>query len=611
MASPVHPSDFKEALIILGAAGVVVPLFYRLRLSPVLGFMAVGMAVGPSGLGALARDVPWLSAVTITDASSIGPVAELGVVMLLFMIGLELSLERLLLMRRLVFGLGSLQVVLCTAALVAAALALGQPPAAATVLGVALAMSSTAIVVQVLSDEKRMASAVGRTSVAVLLLQDLAVVPVLFGVGVLEAGPAEAGVAAFFFAIGKAALAVLAVIALGRLTLRPLFRSVARTRSPELFMAACLLVVIATGVATAAAGLSMTMGALIAGLLLAETEYRRQIEVTIEPFKGLLLGVFLVSIGMGLDLARIAAQPLLVLGAAAALVGGKLAIIACLARAFRLPWTTGVRAGLLLGPGGEFTFVILAPAAALGLVSPEAAGFAVILAALTMAAIPLLSTLGGRLAPRRAARAAVDPAVLPPPEAGPRVVVAGFGRVGQTVASMLEVHRVPYLALDSDADEVARQRKKGKPVYYGDVTNPALVRHLHLDTARALVVTMNDRDAVDDLVAAARRERQDLLIVARARDAAHAAHLYGVGATDAVPETIEASLQLAEAVLVDVGIPMGPVIASIHEKRAEFQRQVRADVAGADLRPLGRRRLRDTLATNSVPDDATRAGAEG
>jgi CPA2 family monovalent cation:H+ antiporter-2 len=611
MASPVHPSDFKEALIILGAAGVVVPLFYRLRLSPVLGFMAVGMAVGPSGLGALARDVPWLSAVTITDASSIGLVAELGVVMLLFMIGLELSLERLLLMRRLVFGLGSLQVVLCTAALVAAALALGQPPAAATVLGVALAMSSTAIVVQVLSDEKRMASAVGRTSVAVLLLQDLAVVPVLFGVGVLEAGPAEAGVAAFFFAIGKAALAVLAVIALGRLTLRPLFRSVARTRSPELFMAACLLVVIATGVATAAAGLSMTMGALIAGLLLAETEYRRQIEVTIEPFKGLLLGVFLVSIGMGLDLARIAAQPLLVLGAAAALVGGKLAIIACLARAFRLPWTTGVRAGLLLGPGGEFTFVILAPAAALGLVSPEAAGFAVILAALTMAAIPLLSTLGGRLAPRRAARAAVDPAVLPPPEAGPRVVVAGFGRVGQTVASMLEVHRVPYLALDSDADEVARQRKKGKPVYYGDVTNPALVRHLHLDTARALVVTMNDRDAVDDLVAAARRERQDLLIVARARDAAHAAHLYGVGATDAVPETIEASLQLAEAVLVDVGIPMGPVIASIHEKRAEFQRQVRADVPGADLRPLGRRRLRDTLATNSVPDDATRAGAEG
>jgi len=447
--------------------------------------------------------------------------------------------------------------------------------------------------VQVLAEEKRVGSPAGRASVAVLLLQDLAVVPVLFAVGVLEAGPGEAGFAAFLLAVAKAALAVLAVIVLGRRTLRPLFRSVARTRSPELFMAACLLVVIATGVATAAAGLSMAMGALIAGLLLAETEYRRQIEVTIEPFKGLLLGVFLVLIGMSLDLGSIAARPLLVLLAAVALVGGKLAIVALLARAFGLPWGTGVRAGLLLGPGGEFGFVILAPAAAAGLLAPEAAGFAVILAALTMAAIPLLSMLGHRVAPRRRAPAAIDPALLPPLEAAPRVVVAGFGRVGQTVASMLEVHKVPYLALDSDADEVARQRKRGRPVYYGDVTSLDLVRRLHLDTARALVVTMNDPEAVDRLVAAAKRERPDLLIVARARDAAHAAHLYGVGATDAVPETIEASLQLAEAVLVDVGVPMGPVIASIHEKRAEFQRQVRANAPGVEFRTLGRRRLRD------------------
>lgn len=607
MAAHVDPSDFKEILIILGAAAIVVPLFHRLRVSLVLGFMVVGMAVGPFGLGALAGEAPWLSAFTIQDAGSIGVVAELGVVMLLFTIGLELSLERLLLMRRLVFGLGALQVVLSAFAIGAVALAFGQPPAAATVLGAALAMSSTAVVVQVLAEEKRLGSAAGRTSVAVLLLQDLAVVPVLFGIGVLDAGPAGTDFGAFLVAIAKAALAVIFVIGFGRATLRPLFRSVARTRSPELFMAACLLVVVATGVATATAGLSMAMGALIAGLLLAETEYRRQIEVTIEPFKGLLLGVFLVSIGMGLDTARIAAQPFLVLAAALGLVGGKMLIVALLARAFGLPWGTGVRAGLLLGPGGEFGFIILAPAAAAGLLSAEAAGFAVILAALTMAVIPLLSMLGHRIAPLRAARAAIDPAVLPPPEAGPRVIVAGFGRVGQTVASMLEVHRVPYLALDSDADEVARQRGRGRPVYYGDVTSLDLVRRMHLDTARALVVTMNDRAAVDELVAAAKRERPDLLIVARARDAAHAAHLYGVGATDAVPETIEASLQLAEAVLVDVGIPMGPVIASIHEKRAEFQRQVRARVPGADVRPLGRRRLRDALSepATSAADPGT------
>ncbi|WP_431266824.1 cation:proton antiporter [Dankookia sp. P2] len=599
MASPVHPSDFKEVLIILGAAGVVVPLFHRLRVSPVLGFLLVGMAVGPSGLGALARQVSWLEAVTITNAASIGPIADLGVVMLLFMIGLELSLERLLLMRRLVFGLGSLHVVLTTAGLAAAAFALGQPPPAAVTLGLTLAMSSTAVVVQVLSEGKRLSSAAGRASIAVLLMQDLAVVPVLFGVAVLGTGPA-----AFGIAISQAAFAVGAVILVGRLSLRPLFRTVARTRSPELFMAACLLVVLGTGLATAVVGLSMTMGALIAGLLLAETEYRRQIEATVEPFKGLLIGVFLVSIGMSLDLAQIAAQPFIILAAALALVGGKLALTAILARAFGIPWAAGLQAGLLLGPGGEFSFVILAPAATLGLVSQDAADFALLLAALTMAAIPLLSIVGKRLTFSGAAKPMIDPAALPGPETTPRVVIAGFGRVGQMVAAMLEVHRVPYVALDSDPDEVAKQRARGKQVYYGDVTNIELVRHLQLDTARALVATMNDRNAVDELVTAARRERQDLLVIARARDEAHATHLYSVGVTDAVPETIEASLQLAEAVLVDVGIPMGPVIVSIHEKRAEIQRQVRASAPEAERRAVVRRRLREALLARGASDRA-------
>jgi CPA2 family monovalent cation:H+ antiporter-2 len=615
MAPALDPHAFKETLVILGAAAVVVPLFYRLRVSPVLGFMLVGMAVGPHGLGDLASEAPWLAAVTIANPEAIGPVAELGVVLLLFMIGLELSFERLRLMRRLVFGLGSLQVAASAGAIAAAAVAFGEPTSAAVVLGLALAMSSTAIVFQVLAEERRLTTAVGRAAFAVLLLQDLAVVPVLFAVGVLGSAVPEGGAAAaagpgwgrFGLAIGQAVLAILAVYGIGRLVLRPLFRGVARTRSPVLFMAACLLEVIATGLATAAAGLSMAMGALLAGLLLAETEYRRQIEVTIEPFKGLLLGVFLVSIGMSLDLARVAAEPLAVLGGAVALVAGKLAVVACLARAFGLPWATGLGAGLLLGPGGEFGFVILAPARSLGLVSPATAEYAVILTALTMAVIPLLSGLGNRLAPHLLrARRAIDPGLLPPaaPEDTPRVIVAGFGRVGQTLAAMLEVHRVPYVALDSDAEQVARQRARGRPVYYGDVTSIPLLRHLHLDTARALVVTMNDHGAVGELVAAARRERSDLLIIARARDAAHAAHLYGVGATDAVPETIEASLQLAEAVLVDVGIAMGPVIASIHEKRAELQAQVRAMAPEAEIRALGRRRLRDALAGERVAGGA-------
>jgi len=581
----------REALVILGAAAIVIPLFHRLRISTVLGFMLVGVLVGPSGLGALTGRAPWLSFVTMYDRERIASVAELGVVLLLFMIGLELSFERILLMRRLVFGLGALQVAVCALAVGSVAALLGVAPAGAAVIGVALAMSSTAIVAQVLADEGRVSSLVGRASFAVLLFQDLAVVPVLFTLGVLGRDGA-AGWGAFALAIGQALAVIVGLVGLGRLVLRPLFRGVARTRSPELFMAACLLVVLATGLAAAAAGLSMALGALIAGLLLAETEYRRQIEVTVEPFKGLLVGVFLISIGLTVDLGRVAAQPVAVLGAALGLIALKAGIIAALARVMGLRWVVGVPTGLMLGPGGEFSFVILGLGASMGLIGPDLAEFGFIVAALTMAAIPLLSRLGARLAVRRAAP--IDPNLLPPDMEGdaPRVILAGFGRVGRTVAVLLDVHRIPYVALDSDAARVGASRRDGHRVYYGDVTQPALLRRVGLGAARALVVTIDDRVHADAVVRTGRAERPDLLIVVRARDGRHAAQLYALGASDAVPETIEASLQLAEAVLVDLGIPMGPVLVSIHEKRAEFQAEIKAAVPGAAVRSLGQTRLR-------------------
>ena len=585
----------RDALVVLGAAAVVIPLFHRLRVSPVLGFMLVGMAVGPAGLGALADHAPVLSWITIADRGRIEPLAELGVVLLLFMIGLELSWERIKTMRRLVFGLGALQLLGCTLAVTGAAMLLRVPPAAAGVVALALAMSSTAVVAQVLAEERRMTGLVGRVSFAVLLFQDLMLVPVLFGLGAAGGG---AGWAGFGWAVAKAVGMVAALVGGGRLALRPLFRGVARTGSPELFMAACLLVVLGTGVAAAAAGLSMALGALIAGLLLAETEYRRQIEVTVEPFKGLLLGVFLISIGMSLDLGRIARDPLPVLGASLALVAVKAAVTAALARGFGLRLRVGGPAGLLLGPGGEFSFVILALAESSGLVSQALGGLAFIVAALTMAAIPLLSRLGTLLAGRRPVPVAPD--LLPPevPEHGPpRVILAGFGRVGRTVASLLDAHALPWVALDSDADRVAALRREGRavyhgPIYYGDVTQPALLRRIGLQDARALVVTIDDRTRADALVQAARAARPDLLIVARARDGNHAARLYALGASDAVPETIEASLQLSEAVLVDLGIPMGPVIVSIHERRAALQGEIKAMAPGATVVPRGRVRMR-------------------
>ena len=495
----------------------MIPLFHRLRLSPVLGFMLVGVAVGPFGLAMLADQLPLLGAITLNRPESIAPIAELGISMMMFMIGLELSLERLRVMRRLVFGFGLLQFVLCAVAIGAIAYALGAPPVLAAVIGPALSMSSTAVVVQVLSHEKRLGGPVGRASLPVLLLQDIAAVPVLFVIGVSGAGGDP-----LTSSIVQAVVVVLGLIVAGRLVLRPLFRSVARTGSPELFVAACLLVILATGLATAMVDLPMELGSLIAGLLLAETEFRRQIEVTIEPFKGLLLGVFLISVGMSLDLADIAADaPRVVLGGIV-LVAVKLAIIACLARGFGLRWLTGLQAGLLLAPGGEFGFVILGLARAEGLIGADVARFPLVLAAVTMACIPLLSALGRRMARGARVAPAIDPALLsaPPDDALPRVIIAGFGRVGETVASLLEKHRVAYVAVDSDADRVAAQRKLRRPVYWGDITQTELLHRLHVETARALVVTMGDHAASDRLVAAARAARPDLLIMVRARDCA-------------------------------------------------------------------------------------------
>ena len=580
----------REALVILGSVAIVIPLFHRLKVSPVLGYILLGVLAGPSGLGALTSQAPWLRFITISDHARIEPVAELGVVLLMFMIGLEMSWERIATLRRLLFGLGAAQVLCCTAAVAGAARVLGVGPVAAAVAGLALTMSSTAIVTQVLAEERRVTSLVGRTSFAVLLFQDLTVVPVLFLLGTVS-GAETGGVRGLLWALAQAAGAIVGLAALGRLGLRPLFRSVARTQSPELFMAACLLVVLATGIASAEAGLSMALGALIAGVLLAETEYRRQVEVTVEPFKGLLLGVFLISVGLSLDLGRVAAAPASVLGGAATLILLKAGITSVLARIFRIRWAVAAQSALLLGPGGEFSFVILGLAATVGLLPPDVAGTCFMVAALSMASIPTLSRLGRLLVP--APRTPIPTELLPPAETGSAaVIIAGFGRVGRTVAAMLRAHAIPFVALDSDVKLVAAGRDAGDPVFYGDVTQAELLRRVGLETARGLVVTIDDRARADAVVQAARAERRDLLIVVRARDARHAAHLYQMGATDAVPETIEASLQLSEAVLLDLGVAMGPVLVSIHEQRARFQSEIKAMAPEAEVRPLGGRRLR-------------------
>ena len=597
MAAEIDPTQFKDPLVILSTAALVIPLFYRLKLSPVLGFMAVGLVLGPFGLGALVGQFPWLWAVTISDTQAISDVAELGVALLLFMIGLELSFERLYGLRRLVFGLGGLKVLACFAAITLFCAGTGQTWTAALVAGVALAQSSTAIIIQILSEQKKITAPVGRASFSILLFEDLSIVAIIFAISVVGTRMAAAaagagggevswldlgGLQSLGLIIAQAALVVAAILGIGRLVLRPLFREVARTRSPELFMAACLLVVLGTGLVTAAAGLSMALGALIAGLLLAETEYRRQIEVTIEPFKGLLLGVFLISIGMGIDLLRILEQPLYIAGLVAVLILAKGMLTFGLVRLFGFSTPASLHAGLIMGPAGEFGFVTLGLAVTLGIIKGEFAELALLVTAISMALIPLLHVLGERLtrAQSKQPQVAAELALPDHEDDVPRVIIAGFGRVGSMVAEMLEAHDVPYVAVDLDPDQVTLMRQQKKPVYFGDCAAPEMLRKLDLATARALVITTHDVPMVSQVVRQARAERPDLLIVARARDANHAAQLYALGATDTVPETIEASLQLSEAVLVDIGIPMGKVITSIHERRDRFRKDVQSRSRG-------------------------------
>jgi len=587
MEGHVAPGAYKDVVLFLATAGVVVPLFRRWRISPILGFLAVGVALGPHGLGSLAGRVSWLTNLTIENPEEVAQLAEFGVVFLLFTIGLGLSWDRLRRMRQYVFGLGAAQVVLCAAALGVGALALGQSATTAETLGAALAMSSTAIVMPSLVEHKRQHSQAGRAAFSVLLFQDLAVAPILVTVALVGGQAGETLSPRLFLAFAPAAAGLALLVALGRLILRPMLRSVARAKSEELFVAACLLVVIGSGLVSAMAGLSMALGAFVAGLLLAETEFRHEIEVVIEPFKGLLLGLFFLSIGIGLNLPLLAQQPFTVLGVAVGLVAMKALLVFGLAVAFRLPWRSGVEAALLLAAGGEFAFVILGEAMGSGLVERPIGQVALLAATLTMAAIPPLAALGAFIGGRKPAQTAMAPE--PATGAPARVLVAGYGRVGHLVGEMLHTHDIAWVAAEADHRLVEAGRRAGERVYFGDASRPDFLMRCGLGEVAALVVTMDDPEGAETIVSVARQLRTDLTIVARARDARHAKRLYELGATDAVPETVEASLQLSEAVLVEIGVPMGLVIASVHERRDGFRAELnRPEALGGRRRGVRR-----------------------
>jgi CPA2 family monovalent cation:H+ antiporter-2 len=583
-------SGFSDALVILGAAGIVIPAFARFRISPIIGFILAGVLFGPSGLGSLTGTYPWLHYVTISNAHRIEPFAELGIVLLLFSVGLELSLRRLWSMRRIVFGVGAAELIGCAVIIGAGLHWMGQGIPGSIGLGLAIALSSTAIVLPLVGTQ----SPVGRSALGMLLFEDVALVPIVFALGAMSP-TATAGVGPLVGTLLLGGAVALGLLFGGRLLLPGLFAQAARTKNPEVFLAACLLVVIVASLVTSAIGFSAVLGALIAGIVIAETEYRGEVEVITAPMRGLGLAIFLITVGMSVNLTLVAANwekilvaLLAVLAIKAVVTGGLLKLSGA---------TTGVAAegGVLMASPSETTLIVLGSATAAQLIRPETAAFWQIVTALGLTITPLLG-LVGRVAARRIDRGR-DSALGDALQQGApgKIVIVGFGRVGRIVADMLAAHDLGYVAIDADADTVHQGRRSGYNVLFGDVSRGTLVDRLHLGQPRAVILTMDDPVLVARLARRLREACPELPIVARARDTSHAARLYKAGVTDAVPETLESSLQLSEAVLVDLGIPMGPVIASIHEKRDQMRAKIKEEAQlEEEPRRLGRRRLRDS-----------------
>jgi CPA2 family monovalent cation:H+ antiporter-2 len=548
------------------------------------------MLVGPAGLGALTPEHRWLHYMTISNADAIEPFAELGVVLLLFSVGLELSFRRLWSMKRVVFGVGGAELAGCAAVLGTGIYLTGQSGAGAVALGLALALSSTAIVIPLVGTH----TAVGRSALGMLLFEDVALVPIVFALGAMGPYSPDDGIASLLTTMAFGGAVAVGMLFLGRLLLPHLFAQAARTKNPELFLAVCLLVVIIASMVTSAIGFSPVLGALIAGIVIAETEYRGEVEVVTAPIRGLGLGIFLITVGMSVDLSFVAENWEGLLGALGAVILVKAVVTGLLLKIEGATPAVAAETGVLMASPSETTLIVLASATAAHLISSETAAFWQIVTALGLTVTPLLAKIG-RAAGNRFAGGALARQMersLDDAELG-QVIILGFGRVGRMVADMLEAHDKDYLAIDSDPDGVHSSRGEGYDVMFGDVARPELIERLREREPSAFILTMDNPVLTKRLARQLRRVFPNLPIVARARDTDHAAELYKAGVSDAVPETLEASLQLSEAALVDLGVAMGPVIASIHEKRDELRAQIKAEAQLEEAPRLGGRRLRD------------------
>jgi CPA2 family monovalent cation:H+ antiporter-2 len=541
-----HETPLPDILLLLAAAVLVVAIFRSLRLSPVLGYLVAGALIGPHGFALVAK------------VESTTAIAELGVILLLFMIGLELSLDRLRAMRRQVFGVGGLQVII-TATLIGALayfsnIALKQ----ALIIGAGLALSSTALVLQVLQERHELATQTGRLSLAILILQDLAVLPILVLVPLLSEGATSSLWQAISMAFLQAVIVLVVIIVVGRLALRPLFRLIAKLDINELFVATTLLVVLGISFATAAAGLSLALGAFIAGLLIAETEFQHQIEADVKPYKGLLMGLFFMSVGMVIDLSFILNHAIAVLASAMALIALKTAIIYLVLRLFSYARRTAVHVALLLSQGGEFGFILFGLAASTGVLSQNTSQFLLLVIALTMGLTPLLERLGNlfeRAWARRRRRRGTAEITAQSADLAAHVVIAGYGKAGELIAHAFARESIAFIALDTDPKRVLAGRRNKHPVYFGDATRADVLQAVGATRSSAIILSFTHYAKAQQAIMQLKQRYPDTPIFTRAADQMSKMQLENMGATSSTAEAHTTCMTLVAFTLTALGWP--------------------------------------------------------
>lgn len=542
----------EETAIFLTAAVIAVTLFNKAGFSSVLGYLIAGIVIGPWGLG------------LITRVENILSFSEIGVVLLLFLIGMELQPARLWVLRRSIFGTGLAQVAATTVVLGGIAMAFGVPGVLALLIGFGLSQSSTAVVLQALGENRQMNTVHGRTAFSILLFQDMAVIPVLALLPLLNGSGHTGDAVEITQKVFIACLAITALILVGHFLLRPVFRMVAATRSNEIFSATSLLLVIGSTLLMESVGLSLGLGAFIAGVLLADSEYRHEIEANIEPFKGLLLGLFFIAVGMSVNIGLIVSTPGLVFGLALGLLVIKFAILYGLARAFRIPERCARNLAFAMPQGGEFAFVLFTAATAYQVLSAEEADLLILIVSLSMALTPFIFLFNERV---------VKPWFdnRKPPvfdridDTGNPVIIAGFGRVGQIVGRLLRVKQIPFTALEINQSQVDFVRKFGGKLYYGDARRIDLLRAAHVERARAFVIAVDDIEASIRIAETVKHNFPGVPIYARARNRHHAHRLMDIGVTNIEREAFHSSIELAAGLLRGLGYDEERVRASVQK----------------------------------------------